>query len=42
MLSERQLKLSKIVNEIDEEYGIGNGYVDESTGKSYMEKINKI
>ena len=30
-LSERQKKLEKIVNDIDENYGIGNGYVDENT-----------
>lgn len=30
-MTERQLKLAQIVNEIDDNYGIGNGYVDENT-----------
>lgn len=30
-LTERQKKLEKIVNEINDNYGIGNGYVDENT-----------
>lgn len=30
-MTERQLKLADIINEIDENYGIGNGYVDENT-----------
>lgn len=30
-MTERQLKLEQIVNEIDDNYGIGNGYVDENT-----------
>lgn len=27
----RQLKLQKIINDINENYGFGNGYVDENT-----------
>lgn len=30
-MTERQRKLEQIVNEIDDNYGIGNGYVDENT-----------
>lgn len=30
-MTERQLKLADIINEIDDNYGIGNGYVDENT-----------
>ena len=30
-LTERQKKLEKIVNEIDDNYGIGNGYVTSDT-----------
>jgi hypothetical protein len=30
-MTDRQLKLEKIINEINENYGFGNGYVDENT-----------
>lgn len=30
-MSERQEKLDKIINEINDNYGIGNGFVDENT-----------
>lgn len=30
-MTERQKKLDKIVNEINDNYGIGNGFVDENT-----------
>ena len=30
-MNDRQLKLQTIINEINENYGFGNGYVDEST-----------
>ena len=30
-MNDRQLKLQKIINEINENYGFGNGYVNENT-----------
>ncbi len=30
-MTDRQLKLQKIINEINENYGFGNGYVNEQT-----------
>ncbi len=30
-MTDRQLKLQKIINDINENYGFGNGYVDENT-----------
>lgn len=30
-MTERQKKLDEIVNEINDNYGIGNGFVDENT-----------
>jgi hypothetical protein len=30
-MTERQLKLEKIVNELDELYGVGNGYIYDDT-----------
>ena len=45
-MTERQLKLEQIVNEIDEMYGIGNGYVNENTNvdefiKAFINKFRK-
>lgn len=37
-MTERQLKLEQIVNEIDDNYGIGNGYVDENTDVDKFKK----
>ena len=30
-MTDRQLKLQKIINDINENYGFGNGYVDDNT-----------
>ena len=30
-MTDKQLKLEKIINEIDELYGFGNGFIDKST-----------
>ena len=30
-MTDRQLKLQKIINDINENYGFGNGYVNENT-----------
>ena len=30
-MTERQRKLEQIINEIDDNYGIGHGYIDENT-----------